>query len=123
MEAALIRAGRVLGNFNSPVGVIYGDLEVSASYETGPYFTVLSAQFASGSHLLGLELPIPLFKIANRGFSGGMGRKLANISELLKPAQDQRNFTFVHGWEQELCINWLARVCAVILMLWKWNCC
>lgn len=42
VEAALIRAGRVLGNFTSSVAVTYGHLEVSASYETGPYFTVWS---------------------------------------------------------------------------------
>lgn len=86
LEAAFIRARRVLGNFNSSVGVIYGDMKVSASYETWPYFIVWSAQFASGSHLLGLKLPILLFKIAKWGFIGEMGRKLANISELLKEA-------------------------------------
>lgn len=57
--------------------------------------------------ILGLELPIPLFKIAYQVFSGGMERKLACISEMYKSAQDQLNSTFIHAWEQELCINWL----------------
>lgn len=69
----------------------------------------------------GRELSIPFFKIANQSFSGGMGRKLACISEMHKAAQDQLNSTFIHAWEQELCINWLASVSAVPQMLWKWN--
>lgn len=71
--------------------------------------------------ILGLELPIPLFKIAYQVFSGGMERKLACISEMHKSAQDQLNSTFIHAWEQELCINWLLGVCALPQMLWKWN--
>lgn len=42
VEAALIKAERLLGNFNSSVCVIYCDLEVSASYETG--LTLLCGQ-------------------------------------------------------------------------------
>lgn len=63
--------------------------------------------------ILSLELLIPLFKIVNQGFHGGIGRKLACISETHKAAQDQLTSTFIHAWEQELCINWLAGVCAL----------
>ena len=59
-EAALIRAGRVLRDFTSSVGGTYGDLEVSASYETGPHFTVWSAQFASCPPHFGTGTPHPL---------------------------------------------------------------
>lgn len=71
--------------------------------------------------ILGLELPTPLFKTANRGFSGGMGRRLASNSEMPMAAQDQLSSTFVHAWEQEPCINWLASVCAVPWMPGRWN--
>lgn len=41
---------------------------------------------------------------------------------MYKVAHDKLNATFIHIWEQELLVNWLAYVFALPWMLQKWNC-
>lgn len=41
---------------------------------------------------------------------------------MYKVAHDKLNATFIHIWEQELLVNWLAYVFALPWMRQKWNC-
>ena len=43
------------------------------------------------------------------------------ISQIHEAAWDQLSATFIHAWEQELSINWLAGVCALPWMLLEWD--
>lgn len=56
-----LRAGRVLWDFISSVGITYVDVEVSASCETGLYSILWSAQCASGPHHFKPGTPHPPF--------------------------------------------------------------
>lgn len=68
-----------------------------------------------------LHRPPPLLERANQGFRGGEGRKQVCISQTRKAAQNQAGAFFIHAWEQDLCINWSPRICALPRMWWKWD--